>query len=74
MAFVVCVKRGALKASLEIGRVYRVVRRDGNDPATCVRIVDESGEGYLYPQQWFEPVELPLRAARALRRHERARQ
>ena len=73
MAFVVCVKRGRLKASLEIGRVYRVVRPEGNDPPTSVRIVDESGEDYLYPQDWFEPVELPARAARALRRHERAR-
>jgi hypothetical protein len=73
MAFVVCLKKGTAKTSLDIGRVYRVIRAARNDPPASIRVIDESGEDYLYPQDWFEPVELPDRAARALKRHERAR-
>jgi len=50
-------------ASLELRKIYRVAP----DPAAArrgqIRIVDESGEDYLYPQVCFLPIKLP-RAAR----------
>jgi hypothetical protein len=46
---------------LELHKIYRAVRdpdasRDGD-----VRIVDESGQDYLYPVEWFAALELPRR-------------
>ena len=31
-----------------------------------IRVLDESGEDYLYPRGWFVPIELPLKAKKAL--------
>jgi hypothetical protein len=66
--FVVCVKNAGYPASLELHKIYRVVRdaaaaRDGD-----VRIVDESGADYLYPSDWFAAVELPRRVKNSLLR------
>ena len=57
--FVVCVANDGYPASLELHKIYRVppddqARRDGD-----LWIIDESGEDYLYPAQWFVPVEIP---------------
>jgi hypothetical protein len=63
--FVVCVGNDAYPASLERRKIYRAVpdpeaRRHGQ-----LRIIDESGEDYLYPATLFVPIELsaPLRRA-----------
>ena len=57
--FVVCVANDGYPASLELHKIYRVVadaqaKRDGD-----VRIIDESGEDYLYPAKWFVAVKIP---------------
>ena len=64
--FVVCVERAEYAASLEPWKLYRV--RSDPDAAKLgqVRIVDESGEDYLYPAEWFRPVKLPEALARLL--------
>src|SRR6266545_5299720 len=64
--FVVCVENDGYPASLELHKIYRTVpdtdaARDGD-----VRIVDESGEDYLYPAEWFAAVELPRRVKSSL--------
>ena len=64
--FVVCIKNSGYPASLELHKIYRLVAdpdaaRDGD-----VRIVDESGEDYLYPADWFAAVELPRRVKNSL--------
>ena len=64
--FAVCIDRGEHDVDLVVGKIYRVVRPCRNDQPSDIRIVDESGEDYLYPQDWFVPVRLPLRARRAL--------
>ena len=51
---------------LEVRKVYRVppdarAAKDG-----LIRVIDESGEDYLYPADYFVPVELPREAERAL--------
>ena len=56
-----CIKNAEYPASLELHKIYRVLpdnkaTRDGD-----LRIVDESGEDYLYPAEWFVPVNLPRR-------------
>ena len=66
--FVVCLENAGYPASLELHKIYRIVvdadaARDGD-----VRIVDESGEDYLYPAEWFAVVELPRRVRSSLLR------
>jgi len=66
-AYAVCVRNEGYAASLEIRKIYRVL----NDPDAAahhfVRIVDESGEDYLYPESFFLPIELSEKMQEALR-------
>lgn len=66
--FVVCVNNEEYPASLELRKLYQVVP----DPAAAkhhhVRIVDESGEDYLYPDSCFVTVDLPPSVERAVLR------
>jgi hypothetical protein len=57
--FVVCIKNDDYRASLELRKLYQALP----DPAAAehhqVRVIDESGEDYLYPESYFVPVNLP---------------
>jgi hypothetical protein len=44
---------------LELHKIYRVLPDEGAAREGDIRIVDESGEDYLYPAEWFVPVEVP---------------
>jgi hypothetical protein len=46
-------------------KIYRLVDDPSADARGLVRVVDESGEDYLYPQRFFVPIEVPREAARA---------
>lgn len=50
--------------SLHPGKPYKVVKPRRNDPNTEFRVVDEEGEDYLYPREWFVPIELKPRQRR----------
>jgi hypothetical protein len=56
--FVVCVRNDDYGASLELRKLYEVLPDEEAANHGQVRIVDESGEDYLYPQSFFAPVEL----------------
>lgn len=63
--FVICLRNDDC-VDLEVRKVYPVLpdaaaARDG-----YLRVVDESGEDYLYPADYFVPVEVPLAARRVL--------
>jgi hypothetical protein len=64
--FAVCIHNGEYDFDLIVGKIYRVVKPKRNDGTSDVRILDESGEDYLYPRGWFVPVDLPLKAKKAL--------
>ena len=66
--FVVCIKNDEYPASLELHKIYRVVRDAGAMRDGDVRIIDESGQDYLYPAEWFAAVELPRRVKTYLTR------
>jgi hypothetical protein len=66
MAYFLCLERGSYRIDLQVGKVYRTAKRLTNDPSDMVRLIDDSGEDYLYPSDWFVPVELPPRARRKL--------
>lgn len=55
---VICLNNDEYTSSLELHKVYPVVEPYPNDPEGYIRIVDESGEDYLYPSVWFESVNL----------------
>jgi len=57
--FVVCVKNPGYPASLELHKIYRVVPDQAAAREGDLRIVDESGEDYLYPAEWFVALEVP---------------
>ncbi|MGH9794248.1 MAG: hypothetical protein ACRD5G_05710 [Candidatus Acidiferrales bacterium] len=65
--FVVCVDNRNHPASLELRKIYRAL----GDPEAArhgyVRVVDESGEDYLYPNKYFLPIALPKSVKKALR-------
>ena len=66
--FVICINNDGNPASLEIGKVYRVLSNRQGKNLDLLRIVDESGEDYLYPADQFAPVRLPQAAVNALAR------
>jgi len=57
--FVVCINNAEYPASLELHKIYRVVPDDQAEANGDLRVVDESGEDYLYPASWFIAIELP---------------
>ena len=61
-----CIRNGEYQVDLIVGKIYRVVKPERNDRPSDVRIVDESGEDYLYPRSWFVPVDLPSKAKKVL--------
>jgi hypothetical protein len=56
---VVCVSNEGYPASLETRKIYVVVPDAAARQRGLLRIIDESGEDYLYPQSLFRFVELP---------------
>jgi hypothetical protein len=60
--WVMCVENADYQASLELRKVYRVVADRSAARMKMIRVVDESGKDYLYPQTSFVPVELPPKA------------
>ncbi len=62
----VCVKNEGYAVSLEPRKIYSVVP-DEAARMGFARIIDESGEDYLYPADFFVPVELPPKTREALR-------
>lgn len=68
MQFVVCVKNKGYAASLELRKLYQVVADPSAIKLRQIRIIDESGEDYLYPAEYFVSVQLPQSAEKAVRR------
>lgn len=56
--FAVCVETGEYAASLERWKIYRIVPDADAEAQSQVRVVDESGEDYLFPGSWFRAIEL----------------
>ena len=65
--FVVCIKNKHYPASLELRKLYQVVADRIAAKLHQIRIIDESGEDYLYPEDYFISIRLPEGAQRAVR-------
>lgn len=67
-SFAVCVSNEDYAVSLEPRKLYQVIEDDFAAQHELIRVIDESGEDYLYPAEYFVRVELPKTVARTLRR------
>jgi hypothetical protein len=56
--FVVCINNAGYQASLELHKLYRVIPDKTVEEDGDIRIIDESGEDYIYPGSYFEKVTL----------------
>ena len=66
--FVICVRNKDYPASPELRKVYRLLADEKASKHHQVRVGDESGEDYLYPEEYFVPIKLPQAAERAVLR------
>ena len=66
-SYVFCVKNDDYPVSLELRKVYQVVQDDWATAHGHIRVIDELGEDYLYPIEFFVPVALPEAAEEFLR-------
>ena len=64
--FVICVDNTTYPASLELHKIYRVIPDDEAVRGGDWRIVDESGEDYLYPAEYFAAIDLPRPVVRVM--------
>ena len=58
--FLLCVDNEGYKASLEIRKLYEKIPDKEAERHNQVRVIDESGEDYLYPSSFFAPVRLSI--------------
>ena len=65
--FVICLRNKGYEASLEPLKLYRLLQDREAEKHKLLRIVDESGEDYLFPASFFKPIELPQPIRRAIR-------
>jgi len=66
--FFLCINNEGNLASLEVGKVYRAMQDRRAKVLNLLRVIDESGEDYLYPADQFVAVRLPQAAKNVLLR------
>ena len=64
--FVVCISNKDYPASLEIRKFYQIVPDSYAEQHQMIRVIDESGEDYLYPSNYFISIKLPKAVEEAL--------
>jgi hypothetical protein len=65
--YVICVKNDAYPASLELRKIYLLLRDFTANKLGMLRVIDESGEDYLYPEDHFVTIKLTPAVERAVR-------
>jgi len=64
--FVICVRNEGFEASLAVRKLYRFLADEEAEAQSLIRVVDETGEDYLYPAELFAAVDVPADTAAAL--------
>jgi len=67
MRFAICIKKKGSE-DLVVRKVYQILPDEQAEKEKYLRIIDESGEDYLYPASYFFVLELPHKVERVLRR------
>ena len=59
LEFTVCINNSDYPASLELHKIYRVIADKEIEDEGDIRIIDESGEDYIYPSSYFVSIQVP---------------
>ncbi len=57
--FAVCLSNEGYEASLEVGKIYRVIDDEEARTNGLIRVIDESKEDYAFSANRFYPIEVP---------------
>jgi hypothetical protein len=68
VSYVLCIDDGGYPESLEVRKVYAVLSDDRAATNNYIRVIDETGEDYLYPAKHFVPVYIAPEYAKILSR------
>ena len=66
LQFALCLDNAGYPASLEVGKVYRVIPDQEATAYGYLRVIDESGEDYAFTAERFRMLDLPLAVGQAL--------
>jgi hypothetical protein len=58
-SYVVCIKNDGYEAALELRKIYQMVLDLPAEKDHLIRVIDETGEDYLYPDSFFAAIDLP---------------
>ena len=64
--FAVCIFNEDYPESLELRKLYQVLHDETAAKENLIRVIDESGEDYLYPSEWFISIDLPQTVEKTL--------
>lgn len=64
--FAVCIRNDGYEVSLELRKLYEILDDAEARELGQVRVIDESGEDYLYPDDYFALVQLPAATEKAV--------
>jgi hypothetical protein len=64
--FVVCISNEGYSASLETRKIYVLLPDAEAEKLAMMRVIDESGEDYLYPKSLFQPISLSAAESKAI--------
>lgn len=64
--FVLCLRNDGYEVSLERRKLYQVIPDADAEKHRQIRVIDESGDDYLYPSSYFARIELPQAVRRAV--------
>ncbi len=63
-SYVVCLENSGYPASLELRKIYLRLSDPKAEGDGLIRVVDESGEDYLYPSRFFAAISVPIAVER----------
>jgi hypothetical protein len=63
---VICIDNSGYPASLELHKVYRILPDEDAAADGDLRVIDESGEDYLYSRERFVPIKVPAAVKKSL--------
>ncbi len=63
----VCIHNEGYAVSLDVRKIYQGIPDSSAEQSGMVRVIDESGEDYLYPKECFAPISLPMAVRQELK-------
>jgi hypothetical protein len=64
----ICIDDGSYAGELQLRKMYEVLPDADAERVEYIRVIDESGEDYLYPKSMFLEIEVPAADAAVIRR------